>query len=289
MHPNIPIGLSEYGCEAFDWHTSNPEPGDYTEEYQAYYHEELIKQLFSRKYLWATHVWNMFDFAADARAEGGEDGMNHKGLVNFDRTYKKDSFYAYKAWLSSEKFVHICGKRYIDRVEDVTKVTVYSTEKEVEMFVNGESIGTQSSDEHFFYFDVKNIGKTTITVKAGECTDESHIVKVAEPNEDYILKETGDIINWFEVEMPAGFYSINDKVKNIIESPEGNQFIANMMLGFMPDAPEVQNQDPSAIGEMMGNYTVQRIIGLIAPMMNLEISKEQILELNKQLNKIAKV
>ncbi|MBQ9115618.1 MAG: glycoside hydrolase family 2 protein, partial [Clostridia bacterium] len=95
-HPNIPIGCSEYGCEALNWHTSDPKQGDYTEEYQAYYHEELIKQLFSRKYLWATHVWNMFDFGADARNEGGENGQNHKGLVTFDRKYKKDAFYAYK-------------------------------------------------------------------------------------------------------------------------------------------------------------------------------------------------
>ncbi|MBQ3037053.1 MAG: glycoside hydrolase family 2 protein, partial [Lachnospiraceae bacterium] len=90
--PNIPIGVSEYGCEALNWHTSKPTQGDYTEEYQAYYHEELIKQLFTRKYLWATHVWNMFDFGADARNEGGENGQNHKGLMTFDRKYKKDSF-----------------------------------------------------------------------------------------------------------------------------------------------------------------------------------------------------
>ena len=48
-YPNIPIGCSEYGCEALNWHTSNPEQGDYTEEYQAYYHEELIKQFFNKK------------------------------------------------------------------------------------------------------------------------------------------------------------------------------------------------------------------------------------------------
>ena len=101
-HPNIPIGCSEYGCEALNWHTSDPQQGDYTEEYQAYYHEELIKQLFTRKYMWATHVWNMFDFGCDARNEGGENGQNHKGLVTIDRKYKKDSFYAYKAWLSDE-------------------------------------------------------------------------------------------------------------------------------------------------------------------------------------------
>ncbi|MDE5964558.1 MAG: glycoside hydrolase family 2 protein, partial [Eubacterium sp.] len=98
-YPNKAIGISEYGCEALNWHTSEPEQGDYTEEYQAYYHEEVIKQIIDRPYLWATHVWNMFDFAADARAEGGENGMNHKGLVTFDRKYKKDSFYAYQAWL----------------------------------------------------------------------------------------------------------------------------------------------------------------------------------------------
>ena len=124
-YPKEPVGISEYGCEALNWHTSNPMQGDYTEEYQAFYHEELIKQIAERPYLWATHVWNMFDFAADARAEGGEDGMNHKGLVTFDRKYKKDSYYAYKAWLNPEPMVHICGKRYVDRVEDTIKVTVH--------------------------------------------------------------------------------------------------------------------------------------------------------------------
>lgn len=93
--------------------------------------------MYTRPYIWATHVWNMFDFAADARNEGGENGMNHKGLVTFDRKYKKDAFYAYKAWLSDEPFVHICGKRYVDRVENVTKVTVYSNQKTVELLQMG--------------------------------------------------------------------------------------------------------------------------------------------------------
>ena len=123
MHPNIPIGCSEYGCEALNWHTSDPRQGDYTEEYQAYYHEELIKQLFSRKYIWATHVWNMFDFAADARDEGGVKGMNNKGLVTYDRKTKKDSFYLYKAyWNKDEKFVWIASKRFKERELDVIKV-----------------------------------------------------------------------------------------------------------------------------------------------------------------------
>ena len=207
-YPNIPIGCSEYGCEALNWHTSDPQQGDYTEEYQAYYHEELIKQLFTRKYLWATHVWNMFDFGADARNEGGENGQNHKGLVTFDRKYKKDSFYAYKAWLSDEPFVHICGKRYVDRVEDVTKVTVYSNQPEVELFVNGESLGKQNCPEHFFYFEVPNKGESVLKAVAGELTDESFLRKVETFNDAYRLKEKGAILNWFDINAPEGYYSL---------------------------------------------------------------------------------
>ncbi|MBR5459271.1 MAG: glycoside hydrolase family 2 protein [Clostridia bacterium] len=177
VHPNIPIGCSEYGCEALNWHTSDPKQGDYTEEYQAYYHEELIRQLFSRKYIWATHVWNMFDFGADARCEGGENGQNHKGLVTMDRKYKKDAFYAYKAWLSDEPFVHIAGRRYVDRVEDVARVTVYSNLPEVELFANGNSLGKKTAPDRFFRFDVPNVGETELVAVSGVYRDYGKILR----------------------------------------------------------------------------------------------------------------
>lgn len=226
--PNIPVGVSEYGCEALNWHTSNPKQGDYTEEYQAHYHEELIKQLYTRPYIWATHVWNMFDFGADARNEGGENGQNHKGLITFDRKYKKDAFYAYKAWLSDEPFVHICGKRYVDRVEDVTKVTVYSNFPEIELFVNGQSLGKQESKEHFFYFEVPNAGESALKAVAGDCTDESHIRKVDTFNEEYRLKEKGAVLNWFDITEVEGCYSLNDTIEDIMKAPEGAQLLTGM-------------------------------------------------------------
>ena len=247
-YPNIPVGMSEYGCEALDWHNSNPEQGDYSEEYQAYYHEELIKQLFPRKYIWATHVWNMFDFAADARSEGGEDGMNHKGLVTFDRKYKKDAFYAYKAWLSDEPFVHICGKRYVDRAEDVTKVTVYSNQPAVELFANGVSLGRQTSDVHFFYFEVPNAGTTELVAKAGECEDKSTIVKVDKFNDAYRMVETGDVLNWFDITAPDGYFSINDKMGDLLANPAGHELIMGMFKNAMSGKDTMV--DPT---EMMGN------------------------------------
>lgn len=291
-HPNIPIGCSEYGCEALNWHTSDPRQGDYTEEYQAYYHEELIKQLFTRKYMWATHVWNMFDFGADARCEGGENGQNHKGLVTFDRKYKKDSFYAYKAWLSDDPFVHLCSKRYIDRVEDVTKVTVYSNLPEVELFANGESLGKKAAADHFFYFEVPNVGETKLVAVAGECKDESVIRKVDTFNEDYRLKEEGAVINWFDIDMPDGRLSLNSKMSEIISTFRGKLMFMKLM-GKMMGGNKKGGKVKAAGFEvgpemmaMMGGFTALRLFTLMGGMMDVKFTKEELLALNKKLNKI---
>ena len=289
--PNIPIGCSEYGCEALNWHTSDPQQGDYTEEYQAYYHEELIKQLFTRKYLWATHVWNMFDFGADARNEGGENGQNHKGLMTFDRKYKKDSFYAYKAWLSDEPFVHICGKRYVDRVEDVTKVTVYSNQPEVELFANGVSLGKQTSDVHFFYFDVPNKGETVLTAVAGEYQDESRIRKVEVFNENYRLREKGAILNWFDINAPEGYFSLNDKLSDIMAVPEGRELFMQMFKQMTENASSESMMAGVDFGpelmQMMGSFTVLRMASMMGAA-GIKPTKEQLLEFNGALNQIKK-
>ena len=287
--PNIPIGVSEYGCEALNWHTSKPTQGDYTEEYQAYYHEELIKQLFTRKYLWATHVWNMFDFGADARNEGGENGQNHKGLMTFDRKYKKDSFYAYKAWLSDDPFVHICGKRYVDRVEDVTKVTVYSNLPEVELFVNGKSLGKQASAEHFFYFDVPNEGVSELEAVAGDCTDYSTIRKVDTFNEAYKLKEKGAILNWFDITEPEGYFSLNDTMGDIMANPQGALLIGGLMQQMQKNAGGMAAgfEVNEGMMQMMNGFTVIRLANLMGTA-GITFTKEQLLGLNAQLNQIKK-
>ncbi len=307
-YPNKPIGISEYGCEALDWHTSTPTQGDYTEEYQAYYHEELIKQIADRPYLWATHVWNMFDFAADARAEGGENGMNHKGLVTFDRKYKKDSYYAYQAWLSDKPMLHICSKRYIDRVEDVTKVTVYSNCDEVELLANGVSVGKQKKGKYpFFYFEVKNEGETTLTAKAGDLEDSGVIRKVDKPNEAYIMKEEGGVINWFEINTPDGYYSINDTIGDIMSSFGGKIAMIKVLLKIKSAFGGGEKKDSDGkkkkgdimgfdIGAFMNKDTIKNVYGMakgftvkrVFSMLGGKFTKEQILEANAILNKAKK-
>ena len=289
-HPNQPIGCSEYGCEALNWHTSKPTQGDYTEEYQAYYHEELIKCFAARPYMWATHVWNMFDFGADARAEGGENGQNHKGLMTFDRKYKKDSFFAYKAWLNPEPMVHICGKRYVDRVEDVTKVTVYSNCSCVELFANGISLGVQQYNGlPFFYFDVPNKGETNLVAVAGELRDESLIRKVETFNESYRLREKGAILNWFDITEKEGYLSLNSKMSDVLATIRGKLLFATLAAKLMPKKGGKGAMAGFELNEgmlqMLGSFTVLRLSSMMG-MANIHLTKEQLLDLNAQLNKI---
>ncbi len=292
-HPNIPIGCSEYGCEAPNWHTSNPVQGDYTEEYQAYYHEELIKQLFSRKYIWATHVWNMFDFGADARSEGGENGQNHKGLVTMDRKYKKDSFYAYKAWLSEEPFVHLCGKRYVDRVEEVTKVTIYSNQPTVELFANGISLGVKEAPDHFFYFDVPNAGQTHLVAVSGDLQDESDLRKVETFNEAYRLREKSAILNWFDITEVEGHLSLNSKFSEIMATVKGKLLVMGLFAKLMPKVTggdKGAGMDMGSMGgmmDMLGGFTFIRLAGMLGTM-NINFTKEELLDINAKLNKIKK-
>ena len=195
--PNRPFGYSEYGAEGMpNLHSTHPHRGDHTEEYQAKYHEYMLRCFKRHPWMWATHVWNMFDFAADARDQGGEPGMNHKGLVTFDRKTRKDSFYLYKAWWSDENFVHICSKRFTDRTESEMEVKVYSNQKSVALYVNGEKAGEQTG-EHVFSFRVPLTGEIEVKAVAGDCTDTASFRHVDTPNPSYkLVKTKSKSANW---------------------------------------------------------------------------------------------
>ena len=197
VYPDRSLGYSEYGCEGMpNLHSEHPRRGDHTEEYQAIYHEYMLRCFERNPFMWATHVWNMFDFAADARNQGGEPGMNHKGLVTFDRKVKKDSFYLYKAWWSNDPFVHITSKRFKDRTSGKIKIKVYSNQNEVTLFKNGNKIATKHG-QHVFEFTTTLENECTFKAVSGSFSDEAVFRKVSRPNPDYKLKESGDNgANW---------------------------------------------------------------------------------------------
>jgi beta-galactosidase len=141
------ICISEYGAGAnVTQHEENPQQPVTTsqwhpEEWQAEVHEAAWAAMKERPFVWGTFVWNMFDFAVSTRHEGGIPGRNDKGLVSYDRKTKKDAFYFYKANWSDEPTLYITSRRFTERTNAVTDVKIYSNAKEVELLLNGVSLG----------------------------------------------------------------------------------------------------------------------------------------------------
>ena len=296
QYPARCIGLSEYGAEAvLNWHSATPKARDYSEEYQADYHQALLETFASRRYLWSTAAWNMFDFAADARDEGGSSGRNNKGLVTYDRKIKKDAFYVYKAWWSKQPFVHVAGRRFTDRAPGQRNIKVYSNQPEVTLLLNGVTIGTQTSSHVFVFPDVPlQDGPNTITARHGTLEDTITLNGVAQPNPDYVLPGQEDIeqnvANWFadiqadgEMEYPEGFFSLRDTIGDLLANPDAAALIqkyAAALFGTMAKSLENMSGNTGMIDNMPLEEAI-RFSG--AP-----LKEKHLKYINQQLNQIHK-
>lgn len=238
--PNVKLCLSEYGAEGITTlHSATPTQGDYSEEYQALYHEHYIKAINERDWLWGSYVWNMFDFGSAMRNEGGVRGRNNKGLVTIDRKIKKDSFYVYKAYWAEDKFVHVAGERFVIRPVGEQKIKVYSNCDAVELEVCGEKYSRQGS--HVFEFDVTlNEGENTVTARADGCEHTITVIGSEIPEESYSLGEGGAtfVRNWFSAsdDIDPDRLSLNDTLGDILFNPEVGKLIKNH-LGMELNSP----------------------------------------------------
>lgn len=287
-HPDQVIGLSEYGADANPaYQNGNPEKGDWSEPYQALYHEHLLKMWQERPYIWAMHCWNMFDFAADGRAEGGKPGRNQKGLVTFDRKIKKDAFYIYKAYLSKEPFVHVCGSRYVDRPESETEIKVYSNQKCVSLYVDGRWYAEQKGDK-VFTFRIPIFAQHAIEARSGDLTDRIVIRKVAKPNPAYASADR-EVINWFdkpEEMIREGYYSIFDTMAQIKTNPEGARLLMEIMATVRRSYGEVaQNVKLSETSQRMLD---KQPFNKVLKQAGKAVTPAMVKELNAALNQIPK-
>ena len=211
-----PVGISEYGCGANYEHHCEDYPaavcssGDYYEyeEYQSEAHESYLDQINRMDYLWCTFVWNMFDFGSDGRYEAQVGGINNKGLVSFDRTVKKDSFYLYKANWSSQPTVHLNSSRFTYRERDQIVVKGYSNCESVSLYVNGELVGAlQQNDldqETVFVWEDVSLSGGKNTVKLVGTLDG---------------KEYTDQAEWYYIKVDSPVYTVRDNTRTLVLPP----------------------------------------------------------------------
>ncbi len=180
--PGYKIGISEYGAGGSIHHheeeITRPFPifhEWHPEEYQALVHEGNWKAIAERDFVWGSYVWNMFDFGSHFRREGDAIGINDKGMVTYDRKTKKDAFYFYKANWSDKPFVHITNARFAIRKADNIEVKVYSNLKNVELLVNGESLGSKNGDYGTHIWDEVELEKgNNVVVAKGQLNGETY-------------------------------------------------------------------------------------------------------------------
>ena len=274
-YPKSCIGLSEFGADAnIQYQTNKPVKGDYTEAYQALYHEHILKMWSERKYIWCVYAWNMFDFAADGREEGGKKGQNQKGLVTFDRKIRKDAFYIYKAYFSEEPFVHICGKRYIHRTEDQTMIKVYSNLDEVSLYVDDQLYENKKADK-IFEFEMPIKSKHHIKAVSGEYSDEFDLEKVSEKDLSY-ESESMKIHNWFDAEVIPGHFSLKDSAFRIKRNKEGKEVLDKyyypMINGITSKYGDVSSgvKIPKIVYKLIDLVPIEKLLKVMGSMATLE-------------------
>ena len=295
VHPEICVGVSEYGCEGIiTYHGPNPACKDYSEEYQALYHEHMAKVLDERPWIWSSHVWNMFDFGCAARDEGGVAGRNNKGLITMDRKTKKDSYYVYQAYWSKKPMIHLCGKRYAQRAGETTEIRVYSNQPTVALYVNGKLAEEKSAEKVFVFTVALEDGFNTILAAAGELKDSMTLEKVEKEPSIYVLPEVNEraegVANWFQLagdldlkapmEFPEGKYSVKDTMEEIAKSPEA--------IGIITEAIKIVMNMKLAPGEgmwdMMKGMTpeaMMQMAGSLAPDGFLESINAKLIKISK--------
>ena len=287
--PNRIMGFSEYGADANpQFQTASPEKGDYTEAYQCVYHEHLLKCIEDRPWLWATHAWNMFDFAADGRDEGGSHGVNQKGLVTMDRKLKKDAFYLYKAaWNQEEAFVHLCGSRYTDRCGEQTEIVIYSNQKKVTLYVDKKLAGVQEGNRIFRFMIPLTEGEHEIYAEAENCSDTIHIRKVEQENPAYSFRQKGDVINWFDKEtFDEECYSLRDTFGELLSNPKSAELVNAIMAkarAARGDVAKSTSQNKN-LHKMMAGIRMENLLKQAGP----ALKQEDVVGLNKALQKIKK-
>ncbi len=298
-NPDRPLALSEYGADALVlWHSANPCNHDYTEEYQALLHERMLSIFETRRYLWGTFVWNLFDFASDARSEGASRGRNNKGLVTYDRKIRKDAFYIYKAYWNPEPMVHVCGRRFIDRAPGERDVKIYTNGETITLLVNGNPVEIKKAEHHVAVFtDLPlALGDNTVTARTETGLEDTILLRgVAQSNPEYVVPaEAGLAGNWFDDKtgepvslcFPDGYFSIRDKLGDLMDNLEASP-IAIELLQALSD----QDGDPNTskmLEQMMTLVKGQTLETLIQRAGKI-VPPDLIIKANQRLNQIKKL
>ena len=272
VNPGLKMGISEYGAEGvLGYFSDNPVQGDYSEGYQAKYHEHYVKTINAHDWIWGSYVWNMFDFGSAVRNEGGVKGRNNKGLVTFDRKNKKDAFYLYKAFWSDDKFVHLVGDRYPLRTIGAKTFTVYSNCDKVTLKI-GSKQKTVTAEGVFVFEDMEiKAGDNKVVITADDIKETLTLTGVEEYPREYSLPDGAATMvrNWFvekSDDSNPDCYSLDDTIGDLLKSEDIQGMVKGAAGKFLK----------SPLMAVVKPFTLRQLLSL--PIVNIDESMIEMAE-----------
>lgn len=221
-HPKMPIIVSEYGAGSDPRiHSNNPVRFDFSTEWQNMYHESYLQQMLDLPYLVGGTAWNFVDFQSGGRIDAVPN-INSKGLLTTDRR-KKDAYFIYQAYLSPEPMLHIATNQWQLKTDfadagknySTQKITIYTNQKEVELFLNNQSLGIKKNENRKVEFEVpfvngKNLLEAVTKTATKTIKDFSEVTFQIQPE-----KLSDASFNEIAVSLGSHYYFVDDKLNQV--------------------------------------------------------------------------
>lgn len=174
-YPTHPMIVSEYGAGSDKrLHSLVPQAFDFSIEYQQKYLEHYLPVLEETPYICGGTHWNFIDFSSALRDES-MPRINNKGLVYANRTPKDVYYYYQAAWRRDIPVLHIASRDWTYRsgvqqgnAPVLLPVKIYTNLSEVELFIDGKSLGKKKAENYAVTFEVPFSSKEPFLFAQGE-------------------------------------------------------------------------------------------------------------------------
>lgn len=163
-------------------HSYDSERFDFSQEYGLVYHSHYMREMAKRPFIAGSSMWNLNDFYSESRIDAVPH-VNNKGIVGLNRE-KKDTYLFYQASLSKQPYLMTGQREWMARGgvvstsenTSVQSMPVFSNAAEVELLVNGRSLGKKQTADCMAFFDVpfadgENVIEAVASVDGKEIRD----------------------------------------------------------------------------------------------------------------------
>jgi beta-galactosidase len=219
-------------------------------------HEETIRELLKYDFVSGMYVWTGFDYLGEPTPYQFPARSSYFGIVDL-AGFPKDAYYLYQSLFTNKDVLHVFPHWNWQPGQMVDVWAYYNHADEVELFLNGRSIGTKkkTGDElHVWWRIPYEKGVLKAVSKKGGKTVLTKEIKTAGPAAKIILsadrkaiKADGDDLSFVTVTVVDADGNMVPDANNLVHfSIEGEGTVAGTDNGHQTDLTSFQSLDRKA-------------------------------------------